>query len=235
MAASLLLLAHLSSRDLAVASMLAIIIVLVPVMGAFTARRLARNEFAAMSKPLRYLRIMAALWTITALALIALHLYHQGPADVGLRPPHAWPQYFLGIAVAVALIGISAGRSDVGRNYAERIKIVLPETQAHWTLFVALAATAGFCEEFLYRGFALTKIAALSGSLAAGVVLSTVAFGTAHWYQGRMGMVGAGIAGLLYALVYIATGSLIPSMLGHFAQDLLGAALLSRRLAKLAG
>lgn len=215
--------------------MLATLIVLVPAIGAFTARRLQSPQVAGSSKPMRYVRIMAALWTITLLAVFSLHLYHEGPADIGLRPPHVLAQYLLGIAVPFALIGLSRRRRDAGSGYVERIRIVLPDSRTEWTLFVALAATAGFCEEFLYRGYALTKIAQLSGSVAVGVVLSTIAFGAAHWYQGRMGMIGAGIAGLLYALVYISTGSLLPGMLGHFMQDVLGAVVLTRRLADKSG
>ena len=215
--------------------MLATLIVLVPAIGAFTARRLQSAEVAATSKPMRYVRIMAALWTITLLAIFSLHLYHEGPVDIGLRPPHVLAQYLLGIAVPFALVGLSRRRRDAGSSYVERIKIVLPDSRTEWTLFVALAATAGFCEEFLYRGYALTKIAQLSGSVAVGVLLSTIAFGAAHWYQGRMGMIGAGIAGLLYALVYIATGSLLPCILGHFMQDVLGAVVLTRRLADKSG
>jgi membrane protease YdiL (CAAX protease family) len=214
--------------------MLALIVVAIPVLATFTARRLQQPTVAMESKLARYGRIMLVLWAITALALFALRLYGQGPADVGLRPPNASFEYALGIMVAAMLIALSATRPDVGPNYARRISVVIPQTRAEWIVFIALAATAGICEEFLYRGFALTKIAALSGSLAAGVVFSSIAFGAAHVYQGRMGMIGAGLSGFLYALVFIASGSLIPCMLGHFTQDVLGAALLSRRLAKVA-
>ena len=39
----------------------------------------------------------------------------------------------------------------------------------------------------------------------------------------------ATISGALYAAVFLATGSLYPCMLGHFAQDIAGAAILSRK------
>lgn len=214
--------------------MLALIVVAIPVLATFTARRLQQPAVAMGSKLVRYGRIMLVLWAIAALALFALRLYGQGPADVGLRPASAPFEYALGMVVAAMLIGLSATRSDIGSDYARRISVVIPQTRIEWVFFIALAATAGICEEFLYRGFALTKIAALTGSLAAGVVFSSIAFGAAHVYQGRMGMIGAGLSGFLYALVFIATGSLIPCMLGHFTQDVIGAALLSRRLTKFA-
>lgn len=229
---SLLQVATLSTRATALVAMLALLVVAIPIVAMLTARRLQRPEIAGGSKPLRYVRIMAVLWSIAALAVLALRLYGESPKDVGLRAPHAPWEYLTGAAVALFLIGLSAGRADIGANYARRISVVVPTTKVEWVLFVALAITAGVCEEFLYRGYALTKVAELSGSLLAGVVASALAFGAAHWYQGRMGMIGAGLSGFLYALLFIATGSLWPCIFGHIAQDIFGGALLSRRLAR---
>jgi len=231
MAPSLLPIAHLSGGSLALIATLMILVLAIPVVGAITARRLRMADVASSSKIARYLRTIAILWSITALALYALHLYGEGPSDVGVRPPHAWIEILAGFSVVAAMLVLGRGRTGaVGQQYARRVGIVLPQTPCEWALFVVLAATAGVCEEFLYRGYALTKIAELSGSLALGVILSSAAFGIAHSYQGRMGMIGTGIAGLLYALVFVATGSLLPCMLGHFAQDIAGAVVLTRRL-----
>jgi len=95
---------------------------------------------------------------------------------------------------------------------------------------VPVAASAGICEEFLYRGYALSIIGSMTGSLIVGAVLSSVAFGIGHAYQGKTGVIGATITGFLYACVFLVTGSLYPCMLGHFIQDMAGAAVLSRRL-----
>jgi len=230
MAVSLPLLGHLSPRALALVAMLAILIVAVPIVAALTARRFARPAVAAASKIGRYLRTIAVLWLVTALAIYALRLYGQRPSDVGVRAPHAPIELLAGLVVAAALLLLSAGRSEIGPDYARRIRVVVPASTIEWALFVGLAATAGMCEEFLYRGYALVKVAQLLGSLSAGVVISSVAFGLAHSYQGRMGMIGASVAGFLYALVFLATGSLLPCMIGHFAQDIGGALLLARRL-----
>jgi len=70
----------------------------------------------------------------------------------------------------------------------------------------------------------------LTHSVIVGVVLSAVAFGLGHAYQGRIGMAGTAITGLLYAALFLASGSLVPCMLAHFMQDMFGAALLARRL-----
>ncbi|MEJ2009725.1 MAG: CPBP family intramembrane metalloprotease [Acidobacteriota bacterium] len=84
---------------------------------------------------------------------------------------------------------------------------------------LAMAPTAGLCEEFLYRGFLLAEATAWFHSVAWGVVVSSAAFGFAHSYQGLNGMVRAGLLGALLAWPVVHTGSLYPSMAAHFAID----------------
>jgi membrane protease YdiL (CAAX protease family) len=86
------------------------------------------------------------------------------------------------------------------------------------------------CEEFLYRGYALTQITSMTGSLGLGYFLSSVAFGLAHVYQGKLGVIGTTISGALYGAVCVMTGSVVPCMIGHFVQDIIGGFALSRRI-----
>src|SRR5256886_7931831 len=65
---------------------------------------------------------------------------------------------------------------------AERI---LPQSTVELLPYLALAITAGLCEELLYRGFAMAILAHLGLQAWAVVLLSSVLFGLAHSYQGR--------------------------------------------------
>lgn len=215
----------------ALVAVLVLLVIGVPAMGALVAARLRNLEDTPARKRSRYARTMLILWTMTALAYYALQLHGQTPADVGLRPPANIFWYAVGpLIVAVMLSMSGAGRGDVSLDYARAIRPVIPNDAIDWCWFVAVAATAAICEEFLYRGYALNQIAALSHSLIAGVVISAIAFGLGHAYQGRIGMAGTAITGLLYAALFLASGSLVPCMLAHFMQDMFGAALLARRL-----
>jgi membrane protease YdiL (CAAX protease family) len=100
---------------------------------------------------------------------------------------------------------------------AERI---LPQSPRELTLFFVLAVTAGLCEEFLYRGFAMAAFwrAGLPGW--ATVAVSAALFGLAHLYQGRGGFVSTMILGLLFGGVRLACHSLIPVMAWHTAVDI---------------
>ena len=53
----------------------------------------------------------------------------------------------------------------------------------------------------------------------ASVVVSSVLFGAAHLYQGRGGLIGTGILGLLFGAFRAYTGSLLPVAAWHAAVD----------------
>ena len=212
-------------------AVLALVIIAVPAVGALVAARLRHVDDTPALKRARYARTMLVLWTMTALAYYALVLHGLTPADVGLRPPTNFVWYAVGpLAVAFILSISGAGRGDISPEYARAIRPVIPNDAVDWCWFVGVAATAAICEEFLYRGYALTEIASLTHSIIAGVVISAIAFGLGHAYQGRIGMLGTAITGLIYAALFLASGSLVPCMLAHFMQDMFGAALLAHRL-----
>lgn len=210
---------------------LLILVIALPVLSLLAGKRI-RATATGGPKLLRYARTIAIVWSVTALAVYALRLHHLDPTSVGLRPPRHPVEYLAGFITLIAplLASASGSRRIIEGDYARALRAVVPANRVEWFAFVAVAASAGVCEEFLYRGYALSVIATLTGSVAAGVLLSSVAFGLGHAYQGRAGMAGTTLTGLLYAFVYLATGSLYPCMLGHFVQDIVGATVLSRKL-----
>jgi len=86
--------------------------------------------------------------------------------------------------------------------------------------YAALAITAGVCEEFVYRGFAIAAISKAGVPLPLVVIMSSVFFGLAHAYQGRGGIISTGIFGVLLAIGRLAFGSLVPVMMWHAGLDL---------------
>ena len=100
---------------------------------------------------------------------------------------------------------------------AERI---LPQSRLELIPFFALAVTAGVCEEFLYRGFAMAVFLRWGLPPWIAVVASSLLFGLAHLYQGRGGFVSTTILGLLFGATRAAVVSLVPVMLWHIGVDL---------------
>jgi CAAX protease family protein len=97
---------------------------------------------------------------------------------------------------------------------------ILPQSVPERVPFLALAITAGCCEEFLYRGFAMAVFARAGFPYWGSVVVSSVLFGAAHLYQGRGGLIGTGILGLLFGAFRAYTGSFIPVAAWHAAVDI---------------
>jgi membrane protease YdiL (CAAX protease family) len=96
---------------------------------------------------------------------------------------------------------------------------ILPQSAPERVPFLGLAITAGCCEEFLYRGFAMAAFTRAGFPIWASVVVSSVLFGAAHLYQGRGGLIGTGILGLLFGAFRAFTGSIVPVVAWHAAID----------------
>jgi membrane protease YdiL (CAAX protease family) len=96
---------------------------------------------------------------------------------------------------------------------------VLPQSAVELLPYLALAITAGLCEEFLYRGFAMAALAHVGLQAWAVVLISSALFGLAHSYQGRGGVVMTLIIGTILGSSRIAYDCLVPAIFWHSAVD----------------
>jgi membrane protease YdiL (CAAX protease family) len=130
------------------------------------------------------------------------------------------------LVVLVALVGIVSKRQAKKANPEQLRKAtsgfsrLLPLTPTERTVWIPLSFTAGVCEEFLYRGWLLQLIGAVFGSLWIGLILSSIVFGFAHSYQGRKGIIGTGVLGIIFGGVFVLSRSLLPGQLLHSFMDL---------------
>jgi membrane protease YdiL (CAAX protease family) len=190
-----------------------------------------------------YRRLLVLEW---GLAVVAFVIWLSAPGvdagEVGLRWPEQWPGPLTGAVVVLVVVFVlvstralrggalleapdAARRRGEGRHAeppGHATLAVLPRTAGERRLFTVVGVTAGVCEEWLYRGFFLAVVAAVAGGLpdAVLVVLAGVAFGLAHAYQGRAGIVTTGVLGGVMAALYLSTGSLLLPVLLHAAIDL---------------
>jgi len=103
------------------------------------------------------------------------------------------------------------------RKLASRI---LPVNSLEYLPFAALAITAGVCEEFVYRGFAMASLSKAGLPIWLVVLATSVLFGLAHAYQGSGGILSTGILGVVLAIGRLLCGSLVPVMVWHAGLDL---------------
>src|SRR6266700_276454 len=188
---------------------------------------LARPTVSTMERLVLYASTIAFQWL--SVAVVAWRAWARGytASQLGLTiqdPTKVIAASIVGAVTIAALQWLNLRR--VGRlpiesrgalqSIAERI---LPQSTVELLPYLALAITAGLCEEFLYRGFAMAVLAQIGLQAWAVVVLSSVLFGLAHSYQGRGGIVMTLLIGLLLGTSRIAYGSLVPAIFWHSAVD----------------
>ncbi len=86
-------------------------------------------------------------------------------------------------------------------------------------LAILLVAVVALTEETIFRGYLLLRFTAISRSTSSAIVLSTVVFAMGHGYEGQVGVAAVALLGLVFAVIYLRTGSLVAPIVMHFLQD----------------
>jgi len=167
-------------------------------------------------------------WGLVAVGA-ALWLWNERAwASVGLCVPDGWRLWgslalILLLAVyyaktAVRVAHNSAAKASV-RKQLGTLAMLLPHTRTELSWFMATSLTAGFCEEFLFRGYFTWTFAPWLGWWGAAA-LSVPFFAILHAYQGWTGILRTGAVGVLFTLVVAIFGSLFPAIAIHALVDI---------------
>jgi membrane protease YdiL (CAAX protease family) len=203
--------------------------VFVPWRGRYRLRELLAKPSVGPSERISlYSSTIAFQWVAVAIVAWRAWAHGLGAGQLGLSALGGWTP----IAAAIGGSGIVAtlqwlNLRRIGRmpeQARQRVQAlaerILPQSPKERAAFFALAVTAGLCEEFLYRGFAMAALARSGLPPWSGVVISSLLFGAAHLYQGRGGLAGTILLGLLFGVARSMYGSLIPVMAWHTTVDM---------------
>jgi uncharacterized protein len=124
--------------------------------------------------------------------------------------------FWLVVVAFLIAVQFSLGQNPEAKR---AMKVLLPQTAAEMIVWIFVSITAGFTEEFLFRGYLQRQFLALTKSQYAAVALQAVAFGSAHIYQGWKGAVTITVYGALFGILAVMRRSLRPGMLQHALQD----------------
>lgn len=170
------------------------------------------------------------LWgLLAAILIVVVRIERQPLASIGLKPPR-WTTLLWGLALTFAITFVLApamtwlaDRAGLpGYEPGLQQLLGLP---AWYRVF--LAVTAGVVEEALYRGYAVERLTALTGSHWLGGSIAVIVFGLAHlpgWGVGPT--LVAFIAGSVATLFYVWKRDLLALMIAHVIGDIVGVALL---------
>jgi membrane protease YdiL (CAAX protease family) len=135
-----------------------------------------------------------------------------------------------GVGAAIVWMAIGAAMMTVLRPAIEELHFIqsfLPHASKERVGFSVMTLTAGFCEEFIYRGYLQEQFLRLTRSMTLAIVLQAALFAILHvtlpW---KFAVSAAGMALFLGALVAWKK-TLFPAMLAHTLVNLLGGLLSS--------
>ena len=186
----------------------------------------------AEADPARAKRWLYAWGIPSAWAMVAfgatIWVFHDRPwAALGFSAPLGWRLWvatalvvllFAYLAYAVStLVRDAAARASVRRQMGS-VSAMVPSTQADLYGFLGVSLTAGFCEEFLFRGYLIWALSPWLGWWGAAA-LSLLLFASWHAYQGWSAAIRTAVMGALYTLVLAVCGSLWPVIVLHALVD----------------
>ncbi len=176
-----------------------------------------------------YLRIAAFEWLLFVFLLFGIRRVGRTAREViEPRPGSAWrwiSNVGVGIGASVVWMMLGIGILAVLRPAVDDLRSVqsfLPHSTVEKLGFVALTLTAGFCEEFLYRGYLQQQLHAWTGSLAAAIALQAGLFGLMHLALPWKFVVSITVMALFLGALVAWRKALIPAMLLHAVVNLLG-------------
>ena len=214
-----------------------LLFVVQPIHGYYEGRRYSALARAGKTMDrIRFYRHTTVLeWIFLAVLAAAWFGLGRPVADLGFVAPGGIG-FWIGIALLVLMTAAllyswrkTRNAGDVEKTqqagYLGDIAIYVPQTADELRSFVGVSITAGVVEEVVYRGFVLWYLAQFM-PLWAAVIVSSVAFGFGHAYQGANGAVRAGLVGLAFAVFYVGTGSIWLPIIAHALLDILQGATL---------
>lgn len=128
----------------------------------------------------------------------------------------AWTAIVFGGLIAVWALVSVVGGDDL--HVIEPITRA-PQGWAHWLLWIALAASAGFTEEFTMRGYGIGFWTSRGAPRWPVAIVMSALFGALHLYEGRHAAAVIAVWGILFAWSYVRTGSLWPGIVAHTLVD----------------
>ena len=154
--------------------------------------------------------------------LVFWRLGRISAASLGLSAPRSWPwatAALLALVAALLWSGLKL-RPKAGKireKLRDGVGTLFPDTAGERSWFARISIGAAISEELAYRGFLLYYLSSYLPQLNTPerILVSAVVFGLAHLYQGWKGVITTGCGGLVLAILYVSTGSLLAPMVVH--------------------
>jgi CAAX protease family protein len=172
-----------------------------------------------------YLTTMAWEWLLVGYIYWGLRRRGKSMRNIAGKRWNSVSDFFIDIAIAfgfwiAAIIVLSLVARAVGAHgMSQAARNLAPQGPFESLLWVALAVTAGICEEMIFRGYLQRQFVAWTRSAPVGVLLSAALFGAGHIYQGAKATIVIGVYGLMFGILAEARQNLRPGIITHAWHD----------------
>ena len=129
--------------------------------------------------------------------------------DIGIAIPF-WAVWQVAAILMHRLLGPGGARS---------VAALLPRSVSEIAVWIAVSATAGFCEEIVFRGYLQQQVRAWTGRASLALAVQAAGFGIGHAYQGIKNVIIITVLGALYGGLALRRRSTRPGMLAHAWSD----------------
>ncbi len=129
--------------------------------------------------------------------------------------------FWICAALVLGVVGFALGLAGQAQqaDTLKKVGFLAPANAREIVFWLGLSATAGFCEEIIFRGYLQRQFIALTRSSVIGILLAAVVFGASHGYEGPARMVQIGVFGLMFGILAHFRKSLRPGMIAHAWHD----------------
>ena len=175
-----------------------------------------------------YFTVISAQWSLVLIIWIPLK---QRGRTLGSVVCGRWSsplEFFRDLGLAIAFFAVvTIPLSLVINRFAPHAPkpatlMLLPKTALELAVWLVMSGTAGFCEEFIFRGYLTRQFSAWAGRNSVGVIGQAACFGVAHAQYSKGVILGITFLALFLGLLCQWRKSLRPAMLVHGIQDALG-------------
>ena len=159
-------------------------------------------------------------WLVVAgLSLIAFRTQRRPPSELGIRGAR-WrdvPAAVTGVIIGIVLSGVAIYTVATPPSVDDLQEIATVPV----ILRVALVVTAGICEEFIYRSFAIEEMTCLTGKrwLSAVIAWAFFTVGHAQLYHLSTALIVPGTLGAVLTMLYLWQRNLASCALIHAIVD----------------
>lgn len=130
------------------------------------------------------------------------------------------------LVIAVAAIAMGMDHSGNIEEARKQLGFLAPQSGLEVVLWICLSATAGFCEEIIFRGYLQKQFTRLLRNRWTAVIVVSILFGLGHGYEGLQRMLLIALLGVAFGVMSLLRNSLRPAMMAHTLQDTISGLLL---------